>query len=65
MYPLNTPAYVLQFDSETGITTFSWSDVSQVGNSDTFTLTCTSILSILNRDMRTTEESVVINFVDG
>lgn len=45
--------------------TFSWSDTDQVGNQDTFTLTCTSILSILNQEMRTAEESVVINFVDG
>jgi len=56
---------VLQFNSETGKTTFSWSDVDQIGNTDTFSLTCTSILSILNSEMRTAVESVEIAFVDG
>ena len=65
MYPTSTPAYVLQFDSESGKMTFSWSNVNQIGNSDTFTLSCTSILSILNQEMRTAELDVVINFVDG
>lgn len=31
LYPLRTPAYVLQFDSEGGQTTFSWSDTSRLG----------------------------------
>lgn len=65
LFPTRTPDYVLQFDSESGQMTFSWSKTDQVGNQDTFTLTCTSILSILNHEMRTAQESVVINFVDG
>ena len=62
LHPNTTPAYVLQFNAETGKTTFSSSDQALVGKSDQFVLTCTSILSILSQDMRTISDQVTITF---
>lgn len=65
LFPTAMPAYVLQFNSESGAVSFSYDNLVAVGQSDQFSLTCSSILSILSPDMKTIRDIATITFVDG
>jgi hypothetical protein len=65
IFPTQTPDYVLSFDATSGQVAFSAQDLSLIGMSDIFDITCTSILSILQPDMRTIKDSAVISFIDA
>ena len=65
IFPTQTPSYVLQFQTDNGKTTFSASEFGLIGLTDLFEISCTSILSILQPDMRTIKDSAQITFTDG